>query len=182
MRKTIAAAVISGSLLVGGAVGSALLGGGVATAQSSSSSGTTSSQSSSAPAPPDGHGPRGGPHGGRLDPAVAADAIGISQADLKTALDSGQSLADVATAHGVDPQKVIDALVADAKAHIADDVASGRITQAEADQHSADLVQRITDHVNHAGGPGGPGCPGMDDSGAPAAPGSNSSSSSSASS
>ena len=180
MRKTIAAAVISGSLLVGGAVGSALLGGGVATAQSSSSSDST--QSSTAPAPPDGPGPRGGPRGGRLDPAVAANAIGISEADLKTALDSGQSLADVATAHGADPQKVIDALVADAQAHLAEQVSSGAITQAQADQISADLVPRITDHVNHAGGPGGAGCPGMDGSGPPAAPGSDSSSSSSASS
>lgn len=181
MRKTIAAAMISGSLLVGGAVGSALLGGGVATAQSSSSDSTSSSSSSTAPAPPDGHGPRGGPHGGRLDPTVAANAIGISEADLRTALESGQSLADIATAHGVDPQKVIDALVADAQAHLADDVASGRITQAQADQMSADLVPRITDHVNHTGGPGGAGCPGMDGSGPPAAPGSGSSSSSSSS-
>jgi len=185
MRKTIAVAMLSGSLLVGGAVGSALLGGGVATAQSSSSD-SQSSQSSSAPdstapAPPDGRGPRGGPHGGRLDPAVAANAIGISAADLKTALESGQSLADIATAHGVDPQKVIDALVADAKTHLAEQVSSGEITQAQADQISADLVQRITDHVNHAGGPGGAGCPGMDGDGPPAAPGTDSGSSSSSS-
>src|SRR3954454_21105022 len=141
MSKTIAGAVISGSLLVGGAVGSALLGGGVATAQSSSSSDSQSTQNSDAPpALPDGHGPRGGPHGGRLDATVAATAIGISEADLRTALESGQSLAEVATAHGVDPQKVIDALVADAQTHLAADVASGRITQAEADERGADLV------------------------------------------
>jgi hypothetical protein len=110
---------------------------------------------------------------------VAANAIGISVDDLHTALESGQSLAEVATAHGVDPQVVIDALVADAKAHLAEDVASGRITQAEADERSADLVQRITDHVNHAGGPDGAGCPGMDGSGPPPAPGADSGSSSS---
>jgi len=112
---------------------------------------------------------------------VAANAIGISAADLKTALESGQSLADIATAHGVDPQKVIDALVADAKTHLAEQVSSGEITQAQADQISADLVQRITDHVNHAGGPGGAGCPGMDGDGPPAAPGTDSGSSSSSS-
>jgi hypothetical protein len=107
---------------------------------------------------------------------VAAGAIGISEADLKTALDSGQSIAAVATAHGVDPQTVIDALVADAQAKLAARVASGDITQAQADEVSADLVQHITDHVNHAGGPGGAGCPGMDGSGPPADQGSSSSS------
>ena len=49
----------------------------------------------------------------RMDFAKVAGVIGISEADLKTALQSGQSLAQIAQAHGVDPQKVIDALVAE---------------------------------------------------------------------
>jgi len=178
MHKGIAAAIITGSLLTGGAIGTALLGPGVATAQSSSSS-DSSTSSDAPPALPDGPrpgGPRGGPHGARIDPSVAAGAIGISEADLKTAVESGQSIADVATAHGVDPQTVIDALVADAQAKLAASVASGDITQAQADEMSADLVQHITDHVNNAGGPGGAGCPGMDGSGPPADQGSSSSS------
>jgi hypothetical protein len=112
---------------------------------------------------------------------VAANAIGISEADLRTALESGKSMADVATANGVDPQKVIDALVADAQAKLAERVANGDLTQAQADEISGDLVQRITDHVNHAGGPGGAGCPGMDGSGPPPDEGSSSSSSASSS-
>ena len=180
MHKGVAAAIITGSLLTGGAIGTALLGPGVATAQSSSSS--DSSSSSAAPgAVPDGPGRHGGPHGQRLDLSVAAGAIGISEADLTTALQSGQSMADVATANGVDPQKVIDALVADAQAKLAARVASGDITQAQADQMSADLVPRVTDHVNNAGGPGGAGCPGMDGSGPPADQGSSSSSDASSS-
>jgi len=121
----------------------------------------------------------------RLDLSVAASTIGVSEADLKTALQSGQSIADVANAHGVDPQTVIDALVADAQQHLADDVSSGRLTQEQADQISADLATHITDAVNHAGlggGPGGAGCPGMGDDQAPSAPGSSSSSSSSSAS
>jgi hypothetical protein len=184
MHKGIAAAIITGSLLTGGAVGTALFGPGVATAQSSSSSDSPSS-SDTAPAPPDGlgpHGRHGGPHGARVDLSVAAGAIGISEADLKTALESGKSMADVAKANNVDPQKVIDALVADAQAKLAASVASGDITQAQADQMSADLVQHITDLVNHTGGPGGAGCPGMDGSAPPADQGSTSSSSSGATS
>jgi hypothetical protein len=117
----------------------------------------------------------------RLDLSVAASTIGVSEADLKTALQSGQSIADVANAHGVDPQTVIDALVADAQQHLADDVSSGRLTQDQADQIGADLATHITDAVNHAGlgGPGGAGCPGM---GGGQAPGSSSSSSGSSSS
>jgi hypothetical protein len=99
---------------------------------------------------------------------------------LQTALQSGQSMADVATANGVEPQQVIDALVADAQAKLAEKVASGEITQAQADEMSANLAERITDVVNHTGGPGGPGgagCPGRDGDGPPAEQGSSSSSS-----
>lgn len=179
MHKSVVAALVTGSLLTGGALGTALLGGSVATAQSSSSSDPQSTESDTPPALPDRPGPRRGPHGphGRLDLAVAANAIGISEADLKTALQSGQSMADVAMANNVDPQTVIDALVADAQAKLAERVASGDITQAQADEISAGLVQRITDVVNHTGGPGGAGCPGMDGSGPPADQGSSSSSS-----
>ena len=193
MHKGIAAAIVTGSLLTGGAIGTAFFGPSVATAQSSgsdsSSSSGSSSSSDSAPAPPDFPGPRGphGRHGPHPDLSVAANAIGISEADLRTALESGQSIADVANAHGVDPQTVIDALVADAKAKLADAVTNGDLTQAQADARSADLEQDITDMVNHAGlgGPGGPhggGCPGMDGNGPPANSGSSSSSSSGATS
>jgi len=186
MRKGLAAALVTGSLLAGGAVGSAFFGPSTAIAQTSSSSDSSSTQATApdpgTPAPPDGRGPHHGMH--RLDLSVAASTIGVSEDDLKTALQSGQSIADVATAHGVDPQTVIDALVADAQQHLADEVTSGRLTQEQADRIGADLPTRITDAVNHAGlggGPGGAGCPGMDDDQAPGAPGSSSSSSSSSS-
>lgn len=97
---------------------------------------------------PGGPGERRGEHRGP-DLAVAAKTIGISESDLHTALENGQSVADVAKAHNVDPQKVIDALVADAKTHLADQVTAGRLTQAQADQISSTLTQRITDFVNN---------------------------------
>src|SRR4051794_32054915 len=184
MKKSVMAALLTGSLLGGGAIGTAFLGTNAATAQSSSSDSSSSSSSSSdaPPAPPgvpgDHHGPhgRGGPHG-PASLSAAASTIGVTEDELRAALESGQSIADVATAHGVDPQTVIDAMVADAKTHLADEVTSGRLTQEQADQISADLEQRITDLANHAGGPGGPGCPNM---GSDGSSGSDSSSSSSA--
>ena len=171
MRKGLAAALVTGSLLTGGAVGTAFFGPGTAGAQTSSSSDSQSTSPNSAPAtPPDGRGPRGGPH--HLNLSVAASTIGVTDDALRSALQSGQSIADVANANGVDPQTVIDALVADAKSHLADALASGKLTQAQADQISADLETRVTDQVNHSGlgGPGGAGCPGMGaGSGAPSA-------------
>lgn len=75
----------------------------------------------------DGHmGGRGGKMGGQLL-ETAASAIGITADELKTELQAGKTVAEVATANGKTAQQVIDALVA---------------------QASADLEQRITDFVN----------------------------------
>ena len=88
------------------------------------------------------------------DTSVVAKAIGISEADLKTALASGQTMAVVAKAHNVAVQTVIDALVADGKSELAAAVKAGTITQAQADAMQANLVQRVTDQVNGTfGGP-----------------------------
>ena len=117
-------------------------------------------------------GPRdlAGPDGAGL--GAAAKALGMSEGDLLTQLRSGKSLAAVAKAKGVDVQKVVDALVAEAKQRLADGVKSGRLTQAQADQRLKNLTARITAKVNatrpdrpggfgrfRPGGPGGPGAP-----------------------
>jgi hypothetical protein len=93
-----------------------------------------------------GHGP-GPAVGARLD--VVADALGITDDELRTALEDGQTIAQVAEANGVDVQTVIDALVAEAKAHLDERVADGDLTQAEADERLADITERITDMVNN---------------------------------
>ena len=96
-----------------------------------------------------GPGGPGGPgfgHGAELDAAAAA--IGIPTTDLQTALQSGQSLAQIAEAHGKTAQDVVDALVAAEKSELADRVKSGDITQAEADQKVAAITDGITAMVN----------------------------------
>jgi hypothetical protein len=73
-----------------------------------------------------GHGGhRGGMRGEML--TAAADAIGITADELKTEIEAGKTIAEVAVENGKTAQDVIDALVATA---------------------SADLTQRITDLVN----------------------------------
>lgn len=101
---------------------------------------------------------------------TAAQAIGIDADALRDALQGGQTLAEVAQANGVDPQTVIDALVAEAQARIADDVSAGRITQDDADQVLADLESHITDLVNGVA-PQGPPDGGPSFSGPMAGPG-----------
>ena len=105
------------------------------------------------------HGPggRGGPgHGfGNLD--AAAKALGMTADELRTALEGGKSLADVAKEKGVDVSKVVDALIAQLKAHLDEEVKSGEHTQAEADQILAQAKTRIQDFVNGTAPAGGPG-------------------------
>ncbi|CAB4904383.1 unannotated protein [freshwater metagenome] len=43
---------------------------------------------------------------------------------------------------------VVDAIVADMKSHIADEVKSGEITQAQADTKLADVTTKVTEMVN----------------------------------
>ena len=107
---------------------------------------------------------RGGPggHGGGrgVDLDAAAEAIGLSAEDLRTALQAdGATLAGVAAEHGVAEQTLVDALVADATERLAQAVTDGRLTQEEADERTADLPERIAGLVDRelTGGPGGPG-------------------------
>jgi hypothetical protein len=126
-----------------------------------------------------GVGPLGGPLGGPrvIGPGqaltAAAKALGMSKSDLLTQLRSGKSLAAVAKAKGVDVQKVVDALVAEAEQRLAEAVKNGRLTQAQADQRLKNLNARITAEVN-ATGPGrpfGPGGAGRSGRFGPAGPG-----------
>ena len=97
-----------------------------------------------------GEGKHGGMgHGGPAKSlANIASVLKLTEAELKTQLDGGKSLAAVATAQNVNVQLVIDAVVAEMKAHIAEEVASGELTQAQADAKLAEATVRATDMVN----------------------------------
>lgn len=92
-------------------------------------------------------GPGRGGHGhgpGRVDLAAAAEALGITEAELRTAAQAGRTLADLAEAEGVSEDALVDALVTAAKERLAQAVTDGRITQEQADARAADLETRIT--------------------------------------
>ena len=115
----------------------------------------------------------GGP-GGRPDLAAAATALGMTEDELRTALDvEGTSLADVADQQGVPVDTVVQALVTAAQEHLADAVADGDLTQEQADERLADVTERVTERVQSDAwgggrgpggrGPWGPGGPAEDD-------------------
>jgi hypothetical protein len=124
-------------------------------------------ESSPDAAPGDGARHRGpghrGEHRGEALEAAAA-AIGIDEDALREALRDGPTLAEVAEANGVDPQVVVDALVAEANERLDEAVAEGRLSEERATELRAELAERITERVQEGrperGGPGqgrGPG-------------------------
>lgn len=110
---------------------------------------------------PGGHG--GGPGGPGADLSAAATALGLSEADLRTALESGKTLAQVAKDKSVSVDALVSALVTAEKERIAKAVTDGKLTQAQADTQLADLTKRVTERVNRTrptgdrGKHGGPG-------------------------
>lgn len=89
-------------------------------------------------------------HGFRLfgGPAAAASFLGLTEAELRAELESGKTLAEIATENGKSADGLEQALLDAAKADIAAAVAAGRLTEAEQQAILADLPQRIEDLVN----------------------------------
>ncbi len=100
-------------------------------------------------------GERGRPNLGKV-----AALLGMTADELRTQLQSGQSLAAIAATKNVALEGVISAIVADIKTHLDAEVLSGEHTQAEADAKLAEATTRVTEMVNKvhpAGDQGGPG-------------------------
>jgi hypothetical protein len=85
-------------------------------------------------------------HGPGLD--TAATYLGLTETQLRTELQNGKTLAQVATAHGKTVDGLVGALVDAAGKKLDAAVADGRLTRAEADSMLAGLKERITDFVN----------------------------------
>jgi hypothetical protein len=83
---------------------------------------------------------------GGLD--AAATYLGLTEDQLRSELDNGKSLADVAKAHGKTVDGLVQALVADSKKHLDEAVADGHLTKAEETQMLSRLEQGIRDMVN----------------------------------
>jgi hypothetical protein len=140
MKKTQTALVAVGLL--------ALVGGGTALAGKGKTSAPTKNVLAAARG---GHGP-----GDELD--TAATYLGTTTTSLMTQLQSGKTLAQIASATtGKSTSGLVAALVAAEKTELAAAVTAGKLTQAQADQITATLTRRFTDVVNGTRPPGPPG-------------------------
>ncbi len=77
-----------------------------------------------------------------------ADTLGVSRADLRAALEGGQSISEYATSLGKDPQAVVDALVNAANTKIDQLVANGKLQQERADTIKGNVPARVNTIVN----------------------------------
>jgi len=94
--------------------------------------------------------------------AAAAKYLGLSESDLRSKLEAGQSLADVAKAQSKDLAGLEQAILDAAKADLDKAVAAKDLTQSQADDILANLKSHIDDIANGSlrfRGPGGPGGP-----------------------
>jgi len=107
---------------------------------------------------PGGRGGHGGPGEmrGERDGALA-EALGMTEAELRTAIQNGQTIEEIAAEKGVDLKAFF---LAQAKEKLAEAVAEGKLTQAEADAKLAE-IQTAIENGEFPGrrgfGPGGHG-------------------------
>lgn len=100
--------------------------------------------------------PMGG-KGGPLDAdraameALVSTTIGVDSAAIKSRLQAGESLAQIA---GAKKDALIAALVANETKRIDAAVTAGKLTAAQATEKKANLVAHVTEEVNEVGGKG----------------------------
>jgi len=100
--------------------------------------------------------PMGG-KGGPLDAdraameALVSTTIGVDSATIKSRLQAGESLAQIA---GAKKDALIAALVANETKRIDAAVTAGKLTAAQATEKKANLVAHVTEEVNEVGGKG----------------------------
>ncbi|MCZ2828868.1 hypothetical protein O2W14_08500 [Modestobacter sp. VKM Ac-2986] len=102
-------------------------------------------------------------HRGHQPVEDVLDAVlGITHEELHVRMDAGQGLAEVAEDLGIDPQELIDGMVAEYGVAIDTLLADGTLTQDEADQYRADLEEAFTFRVTWDGAAETPTYTGLD--------------------
>ncbi|GAB7193166.1 hypothetical protein NUM3379_38750 [Kineococcus sp. NUM-3379] len=82
---------------------------------------------------------------------VLDEVLAISHDELHVRMDAGQNLAAVATDLGIDPQTLVDALVASWSPAVDDLLTAGTLTEDEAERYRAALEEAFTFRVNWDG-------------------------------
>jgi polyhydroxyalkanoate synthesis regulator phasin len=74
---------------------------------------------------------------------TAAAYLGLSEDEVRAQLETGKSLADIAEDQGKSVDGLVDALAAEAKKHLDEEVAEGDLTEAEAEQMLSHMKEGI---------------------------------------
>jgi hypothetical protein len=98
-------------------------------------------------------GPGGRGHHGPFDLGAVTGYLGLTAAELRTQIESGKSLADVAEAQGKTVSGLEDALVAAATKKLDAAVAAGKLSATLGATMLADLKSHVDDMVNRSGPP-----------------------------
>jgi hypothetical protein len=84
-------------------------------------------------------------------PAAIAAYLGLTEDELRAQLESGKTLAQIASAQGKSVSGLEDVIYADMKTHLDQAVADGKLTAAQEQAMLADLRSHIDDMVNDSG-------------------------------
>ena len=94
-----------------------------------------------------------GHHRGGDAVGQVAEFLGLTPEEVAEALESGQTLVQVAEANGSTEEALAAFLLGELEARLAEAVESGKIDQARADEMLANASERITQMINHEGLP-----------------------------
>ena len=99
---------------------------------------------------PGSRGDRGSQNGAQI--AIVVKALGITAEELRTELQAGKSVADVAAAKNVSISNIVDAVVAEQTTALKQAVTDGKLTQEQADQRLAMLKANLPKILELKGG------------------------------
>lgn len=85
---------------------------------------------------------------GEYNMKAAFELLGIDKATFAEQVQAGKSFADIAEVHGVSRQSLIDTLMSDITAKIGAVLATGEITQAQADQKRQAVQKEVEDFID----------------------------------
>jgi hypothetical protein len=105
-----------------------------------------------------GDGQRGGFRVGANVLSVVAEQLGIDETELRTELQSGKTIAQIAADKNVSTDTIVAAIVAAQKEKLDAAVTAGTLTQAQADERLAEVTtqaQALIDQTMTGRGPGG---------------------------
>ena len=105
---------------------------------------------------PDGEDGTRGRRGGRIVFSTAAEELGLTRQELRAELqeEDDRSIADVADEYGVSTETIVDAVVDKVEERLAEKVADGDLTQAEADEKLAEVEEKVTEKISEPFTPG----------------------------